>query len=54
VVIGDKGLAQGQIEIKRRTEKNSRNVELKTATAELACNIKQELEQPLTVHPAAS
>ena len=45
VVISDKGLAQptAQVEIKRRTDKNSCNVELKLAAAELTQKIKQEL-----------
>jgi len=47
IVIGDKGLAQGQIEIKRRgetaAEKESRNVELANAAAELAKKIVLEL-----------
>ena len=45
IVIGDKGLAQGQIELKRRTEKESRNVELSNASCELVQKIKQELAE---------
>jgi prolyl-tRNA synthetase len=45
VVIGDKGLAQQipQIEIKRRSEKESRKINLDKATAQLTEKIKEEL-----------
>jgi len=43
VVIGDKGLAQGQVEIKRRSEKESRMAELSSAAKELAGKINEEL-----------
>jgi prolyl-tRNA synthetase len=42
VVIGDKGLAQGQVEIKRRGEKESRMAELNTAAKELAEAVNKE------------
>jgi prolyl-tRNA synthetase len=45
VVIGDKGLAQSdpQIEIKKRSEKENRNIPLNKAAAELAGKIREEL-----------
>jgi prolyl-tRNA synthetase len=43
VVVGDKGLAQGQVEIKRRGEKESRMAELAAAAKELAEAINKEL-----------
>ena len=45
VVIGDKGLAlpKAQAEIKRRSEKESRNIDLETAAAELTRLINEEL-----------
>jgi len=43
VVVGDKGLAQAQVEIKRRGEKESRMVPLDTAAKELAEKINKEL-----------
>ncbi|MCL2067783.1 MAG: proline--tRNA ligase [Treponema sp.] len=43
VVVGDKGLAQAQVEIKRRPEKESRQIELTKAAAELALKIREEL-----------
>jgi prolyl-tRNA synthetase len=43
VVLGDKGLAQGQVEIKRRAEKESRMAPLDTAAKELELKIKEEL-----------
>jgi prolyl-tRNA synthetase len=43
VVIGDKGLAQSQVEIKRRGEKESRMAPLATAAKELAEKINEEL-----------
>jgi len=43
VVIGDKGLAQGQAEIKRRGEKESRMAALETAAKELELKIREEL-----------
>jgi prolyl-tRNA synthetase len=47
VVIGDKGLAQSppQIEVKRRSEKENRMVELDKAAAELAGKIRAELAE---------
>jgi prolyl-tRNA synthetase len=45
VVIGDKGLAQSQVEIKYRREKIARNVDLDKAAAELTAKIREELEQ---------
>jgi prolyl-tRNA synthetase len=47
VVIGDKGLAQTepQVEIKHRSEKIARNVDLGRAAVELADRIREELEQ---------
>jgi prolyl-tRNA synthetase len=43
VVVGDKGLAQAQVEIKRRGEKESRMAPLDAAAKELAENINKEL-----------
>jgi prolyl-tRNA synthetase len=45
VVVGSKGLAQPvpQIEIKRRSEKEHRMVELNTAATELTAKIREEL-----------
>jgi prolyl-tRNA synthetase len=43
VVVGDKGLAQGQVEIKRRGEKESRMAALDSAVKELELKIKEEL-----------
>ncbi|MDR2575002.1 MAG: proline--tRNA ligase [Treponema sp.] len=43
VVLGDKGLAQAQVEIKRRGEKESRMVDLATAAKELEQKIREEL-----------
>jgi len=43
VVVGDKGLAQAQVEIKRRGEKESRMAELATAAKELEQKIKEEI-----------
>ncbi|MDR0316229.1 MAG: proline--tRNA ligase, partial [Treponema sp.] len=50
VVIGDKGLAQSspQVEIKRRSEKENRMVELDKAAADLAEKILQELVSQFT------
>jgi len=47
VVIGDKGLAQTepQVEIKKRSEKESRNVPLNKAAGELTQKIREELSQ---------
>jgi prolyl-tRNA synthetase len=47
VVIGDKGLAASpaQIEIKRRSEKENRNVDLDKAATELTEKIREELAQ---------
>ena len=45
VVIGDKGLAQAQVEIKRRSEKESRTVNLDMAAGELAKSIIAELAE---------
>jgi len=42
VVVGDKGLAQGQVEIKRRGEKESRMADLATAAKELAEAVNKE------------
>jgi len=42
-VIGDKGLARGEVEIKRRGEKESRMAPLDTAARELAQKINEEL-----------
>ena len=45
VLVGDKGLAQSPpaVEIKRRSEKENRMVELETAAGELAQKIREEL-----------
>jgi prolyl-tRNA synthetase len=45
VVVGDKGLAQAnpQVEIKRRTEKENRMIDLDRAAEELASKIREEL-----------
>ena len=45
VVIGDKGLAQGQVEIKRRSEKESRMTETGKAAGELTENVLKELAE---------
>jgi prolyl-tRNA synthetase len=45
VVVGDKSLAQAQVEIKRRGEKESRRASLDTAAKELEQNIRKELEE---------
>ncbi|MDR0495888.1 MAG: proline--tRNA ligase [Treponema sp.] len=43
VVVGDKGLAQRQVEIKRRGEDENRMVELDKAAKELALKIREEI-----------
>jgi prolyl-tRNA synthetase len=47
VVVGDKGLAQSipQVEIKRRTEKENRMVDVDKAVKELESKIREELAE---------
>jgi prolyl-tRNA synthetase len=45
VVIGDKGLAQRQVEIKHRKEKENRMIDLDKAAAELARKVREELAE---------
>ncbi|MDR2729878.1 MAG: proline--tRNA ligase [Treponema sp.] len=47
VIVGDRGLAQNipQVEIKHRTEKTARNIDLGKAAIELSDRIREELEQ---------
>jgi prolyl-tRNA synthetase len=53
VVLGDKGLAQAQVEIKRRGEKESRMADLATAAKELQQTIRKELAESITKEQVA-